>query len=580
MEIRQITIGVVGSPESFAAAVIYHQRDAGSELADGTVVEHDIYTYQIHDTSVDESLRGQGLGGAMTGAIAGGLADIGVEGVPIHVNTNPDYWDAMREKYPVIGKVYKGEAEGHEFHGNQWTGGEGGGVTAPHDAEAEFQAIAPALDRITAALNGPGEESGSFLQWTARGAFGPGSLRAMTPSTADGLASVTETLHERAPGLMVSVTGYVTQVSDYKSESGEPDFAHVTEGHNAIILNAETVGAVDFSSLEEKLNENSASNWTAAPGLEGVIAHEAAHCLAGDAPDIVDAVMKAAGDSAPSLYGMTGGSAELFAEWVSAAVSSNPGGMADPDTLQAVRDALKAEHVMKRRHTDGDFSACAGLFPAPSWVKDRTEPGARTQKGLLAKIWRLLKGDVEGHEFHGNQWTSGEGGGDHSAPLSKDDAEYWLSGQGLEDGYLRDTMDAAVAAATDVAPKLYRGMGSLDSSADTVLHALQPGQTIAFGSSSFSTDGYIAESFAGEGGYEDAMGYTSVMMVLEPGAVGVDMLPYAKAYDGGAFADQKEWVTGGTFEVTKTWTGSLGETYIGLRQINHDPTEAVSPWAA
>ena len=57
---------------------------------------------QQQDMSLPESARGKGIGGAMIEALVAGYKAIGVNNIPIHVDTNPDFWNHMKKKYPGI----------------------------------------------------------------------------------------------------------------------------------------------------------------------------------------------------------------------------------------------------------------------------------------------------------------------------------------------------------------------------------------------------------------------------------------------------------------------------------------------
>lgn len=69
-----------------------------------------IYTLQQQDISLPESMRGSGLGGLMIGALAKGYPAAGVSEVPIHIDTNPGFWNHMRKVHPgVFTKEYTGQ---------------------------------------------------------------------------------------------------------------------------------------------------------------------------------------------------------------------------------------------------------------------------------------------------------------------------------------------------------------------------------------------------------------------------------------------------------------------------------------
>ena len=83
------------------------------------------YAVQQHDMSLPEEERGKGLGGKMIEAMAAAYRTAGVSEVPIHVNTNPSFWDNVKEKHPGLWKHLPGghDQKRHGRHGrSDWSG--------------------------------------------------------------------------------------------------------------------------------------------------------------------------------------------------------------------------------------------------------------------------------------------------------------------------------------------------------------------------------------------------------------------------------------------------------------------------
>ena len=90
------TIDVQTKGGGFAQAVLWSKR-SGTEY---------LTKLQQHDISIPESTRGGGVGGKLIDALVAGYKALGVEQVPIHLNTNPGFWDSMRQRHP---KMFKEE---------------------------------------------------------------------------------------------------------------------------------------------------------------------------------------------------------------------------------------------------------------------------------------------------------------------------------------------------------------------------------------------------------------------------------------------------------------------------------------
>ena len=81
-------------------------RTKAGGFAWGTIYQDKlgVTSFQQHDTSLEESERGKGLGGKMVGSLIAGFNAAGVSGIPIHSNSNPEFWAHINKKHG--GKVY------------------------------------------------------------------------------------------------------------------------------------------------------------------------------------------------------------------------------------------------------------------------------------------------------------------------------------------------------------------------------------------------------------------------------------------------------------------------------------------
>lgn len=61
-----------------------------------------IYRFQQHDISLPSHMRGEGLGGEMIKILVKGYKSVGIKSIPIHLNVNPTFWDAMRKKHKIF----------------------------------------------------------------------------------------------------------------------------------------------------------------------------------------------------------------------------------------------------------------------------------------------------------------------------------------------------------------------------------------------------------------------------------------------------------------------------------------------
>jgi len=78
------------SGEGFAQALLWYNK-----------TDQEVKVQQ-QDISLPENVRGKGIGGKMMAALVAGYREIGVGSIPIHLDTNPEFWDHMRDKYEGI----------------------------------------------------------------------------------------------------------------------------------------------------------------------------------------------------------------------------------------------------------------------------------------------------------------------------------------------------------------------------------------------------------------------------------------------------------------------------------------------
>lgn len=60
------------------------------------------YRFQQHDISLPEAAQGKGIGGEMVAALVAGYKAVGQKKVPVHLVTNPEFWNAMQKKHKIF----------------------------------------------------------------------------------------------------------------------------------------------------------------------------------------------------------------------------------------------------------------------------------------------------------------------------------------------------------------------------------------------------------------------------------------------------------------------------------------------
>jgi len=154
----------------------------------------------------------------------------------------------------------------------------------------------------------------------------------------------------------------------------------------------------------------------------------------------------------------------------------------------------------------------------------------------------VTKGDVAGHDFHGNQYETVGGSGATLTEKQKQEINSYT----VENLPISKELEATVRASQQTAPVMYRGMTMDYSDAKTLLDEMKVGKEIDFPVTSWSESQEIGYQFAGREAPTGWNGGASVIMQLEAGAKGVNVEPYANE----EFKYQKEWLLSGKFEVT------------------------------
>ena len=151
----------------------------------------------------------------------------------------------------------------------------------------------------------------------------------------------------------------------------------------------------------------------------------------------------------------------------------------------------------------------------------------------------VTKGDVKGHEFHGNQYTGGLGG--EANPLSdkeKEDLNTWSEIADGMGGPSRDALEKIALKANEKAPELFRGIQLEPQDYRELMTSLRVGATIKLPFSSWSENRMVGEQFASEDSPMGFMGEKGVVFHIAEGTRGVSIAPYAVEQ----FQYQKEWL--------------------------------------
>jgi hypothetical protein len=98
---RTITIEPPGKTSGFAQAVIWRRTESTS-FQGSQVVRKYVYTFQQQDISLPKSSQGQGTGGNMIKGLVAGYQAVGVRQIPVHMVTNPGFWNHMAKVHPGV----------------------------------------------------------------------------------------------------------------------------------------------------------------------------------------------------------------------------------------------------------------------------------------------------------------------------------------------------------------------------------------------------------------------------------------------------------------------------------------------
>jgi hypothetical protein len=158
---------------------------------------------------------------------------------------------------------------------------------------------------------------------------------------------------------------------------------------------------------------------------------------------------------------------------------------------------------------------------------------------LADAITTVKKGDVPGHDFHGNQWTGGLGGGE--APLTPAEQQGIQAWTDNCDGWgspSREELEEIAKRANQEAPELWRGINLKAEDDPKLMKSLQVGETVKLPFSSWSRKKLVGEQFASEDSPMGNNGDTHIVFHTSQGARGVNAEPYAIE----DFRYQAEWL--------------------------------------
>jgi hypothetical protein len=186
------------------------------------------------------------------------------------------------------------------------------------------------------------------------------------------------------------------------------------------------------------------------------------------------------------------------------------------------------------------------------------------------KVVAELRSTPDGKMLH-DTLKGFQSGTSRQIPLLRTNIEKRLAGEALEPGAAQrvdNLLSAIKNSPLDPPKKLYRGM-RLDGSADDIVARYSSSDHIDLNLSSFSSDKKLAQDFtikgAGQKGPKSST-QTGVLIELE-GGPGVKALPIENLAPSRVFANEKEWISGGRFEVESVTTTKDGTVLLRLRQI-------------
>ena len=268
--------------------------------------------------------------------------------------------DAMLNEYQL--RMVKGEAAGHPFEGNQYTGGGGGGKPS---ADALGTSAAPASWNDRGNTFTGGNAQLQDREWASRVAQSKQVDAAVAAAKNEGISA------KPAP---------------------DGDGAVAIDARDALVAMAgydsRPTGISDAEASNQAIEAFSDSGVTVIRGDSGTVIIDAGALLSGLGVEYHD-------DSQPAAE------APAFAWNDSTVVNPPPGGGDTPGSTRSLARVKKGTVMGDKPDLEYLERVSQGNSPMATWARDEL---------LKLRSPMLTKGDVEGHEFHGNQWTGGEGG--------------------------------------------------------------------------------------------------------------------------------------------------------------------------
>jgi hypothetical protein len=164
-----------------------------------------------------------------------------------------------------------------------------------------------------------------------------------------------------------------------------------------------------------------------------------------------------------------------------------------------------------------------------------------------------------------------QSGASRSIPLLRTNIEKHLAGETLEPGAKARVENILNALRTNpISPpeRLWRGM-RLDGSADDIVARYTGSDKLDLNLSSFSSDKKLATSFrdSGGAGQKGTRNKNTTGVLVELEGKGARTLPIEKISRSGLYADEKEWVSAGRYEVVSVTKQKDGNVLLKIRQI-------------
>ena len=302
----------------------------------------------------------------------------------------------------ILRLVTKGDVRGHEFHGNQYTGGIGGG-NEPHYV--------------------------AFIRSHMDKFYGSGGKIESVESEKTATAVANE---------IVAIERAISNSDNERLELGVEEMRASVTQHLELLANRNGNGGDDqkpFFLVARDANGNLAACINGVKDDYGVRIGNlgSAQIIKGSATALQERVAQLADGKPVSSYAL----------WDAVPYHISIGREVDTPTDEETEQAMKNGDTQIASYWNADtVKEIAALpSPEPSVVKsasnhwlDEVNPFWQTPEGkaLLAKI-QITKGDVTGHEFHGNQWTGGTGGdGDWKPTMTRAQADGWAKNSAIQ----------------------------------------------------------------------------------------------------------------------------------------------------